>query len=128
LGRRKALVVWGYGLSSVTRPLMAVAFAPWHVLATRFLDRIGKGIRTAPRDALIADSVPAGSRGAAFGLYNTAIGIAALPASLLTGALWQTFGPAVAFGTGAGLAVLAAVALWLLLSGGSVPAPHSQGR
>lgn len=326
LGRRKALVVWGYGLSSATRPLMAVAFAPWHVLATRFLDRIGKGVRTAPRDALIADSVPAGSRGAAFGfhramdhagavvgpllaflllpflgnnyrgvfwlasipallcvlallfgvremapqsrqatlplltlrpyssrfrgylvvlalftlgnssdaflllraretgvsdaavpllwaalhvvkssssftagilsdrvgrrgaivagwlvyaavyagfamatsaaaiwglflvyglyfgltegvekalvadlvpaelrgsafgLYNTAIGIAALPASLLTGALWQAFGPAVAFGAGAGLAVLAAVALWLLLSGGSVPAPHSQGR
>jgi MFS family permease len=70
LGRRKALVAWGYGLSSATRPLMAVALAPWHVLATRFLDRIGKGIRTAPRDALIADSVPAASRGAAFGFHR----------------------------------------------------------
>jgi MFS family permease len=70
LRRRKALVAWGYGLSSLTRPLMAVALLPSHVLGVRFLDRIGKGIRTSPRDALIADSTPAGARGAAFGFHR----------------------------------------------------------
>lgn len=70
LRRRKALVTWGYGLSSLTRPLMAVALLPSHVLGVRFLDRIGKGIRTSPRDALIADSTPAGARGAAFGFHR----------------------------------------------------------
>jgi len=70
LGRRKALVLWGYGMSSLTRPLMAIAFAPSHVLGIRFFDRIGKGIRTSPRDALIADSTPADARGAAFGFHR----------------------------------------------------------
>jgi len=70
LRRRKALVTWGYGLSSLTRPLMALAAAPGHVLGIRFLDRIGKGIRTSPRDALIADSTPPEARGAAFGFHR----------------------------------------------------------
>jgi MFS family permease len=70
LGRRKLLVTCGYSLSSLTRPLMAVAVAPWHVLATRFLDRVGKGIRTAPRDALLADSTPPATRGTAFGFHR----------------------------------------------------------
>ncbi len=70
LGRRKALVVWGYGLSSLTRPLLAMALSPGHVLGIRFLDRIGKGIRTSPRDALIADSTPVAARGSAFGFHR----------------------------------------------------------
>lgn len=70
LRRRKALAIWGYGLSSLTRPLMAMALLPSHVLGIRFLDRIGKGIRTSPRDALIADSTPATARGAAFGFHR----------------------------------------------------------
>lgn len=70
LRRRKALVAWGYGLSSLTRPLMALALSSGHVLGIRFLDRIGKGIRTSPRDALIADSTPPESRGAAFGFHR----------------------------------------------------------
>jgi MFS family permease len=70
LRRRKALVVLGYGLSSLTRPLMAMALVPGHVLGIRFLDRIGKGIRTSPRDALIADSSPGEARGAAFGFHR----------------------------------------------------------
>jgi MFS family permease len=70
LRRRKALVIWGYGLSSLTRPLMAMALLPSHVLGIRFLDRIGKGIRTSPRDALIADSTQANARGAAFGFHR----------------------------------------------------------
>ena len=70
LGRRKALVAWGYTLSTLTRPLMAMALTPGHVLLIRFVDRIGKGVRTSPRDALIADSTPVDVRGAAFGFHR----------------------------------------------------------
>ena len=71
-GRRKPLVAVGYGLAGFVRPLVAVATAPWHVLAIRFSDRVGKGIRTAPRDALLAASVPEQERGRAFGVHRAA--------------------------------------------------------
>lgn len=70
--RRKALVVWGYGLASLVRPFLALAAAPWHVLVIRFTDRIGKGVRSAPRDALLVESVPASRKGTAFGLHRAA--------------------------------------------------------
>jgi MFS family permease len=70
--QRKLLVLVGYGLASVVRPLIAIASAPWHVLMVRFTDRVGKGIRTSPRDALIADSVDPAHRGAAFGYHRAA--------------------------------------------------------
>ena len=63
LGRRKALIVFGYSLSNVTKPLLALTGSWGQVLAIRFGDRLGKGIRGAPRDALIADSVAAEHRG-----------------------------------------------------------------
>ncbi len=69
-GRRKPLVVAGYTLSNLTKPLLAVAGTWPHVLAIRFVDRLGKGVRTAPRDALIADSVVAERRGLAFGFHR----------------------------------------------------------
>lgn len=72
VGRRKVLVVAGYGLASLARPLLALAFAPVHVLAVRFSDRIGKGLRSAPRDALLVDSVPPNRKGMAFGLHRAA--------------------------------------------------------
>jgi MFS family permease len=68
LGRRKAVTVFGYSLGALSKPLFALAPVPALVLAARFADRIGKGIRGAPRDALVADIVPAGGRGAAYGL------------------------------------------------------------
>jgi MFS family permease len=68
LGRRKDLAVIGYSLSALSKPLFAVASAPVLVFIARFSDRIGKGIRGAPRDALVADLVSSGSRGAAYGL------------------------------------------------------------
>lgn len=68
LGRRKFLVVLGYGLSAVTKPVFPLATTIAWVFGARFVDRIGKGIRGAPRDALIADLVPAQLRGAAYGL------------------------------------------------------------
>lgn len=67
-GRRKPFILFGYGLGALTKPLFALAGGPIIVLAARFADRIGKGIRGAPRDALIADVTPLEIRGRAFGL------------------------------------------------------------
>ena len=69
-GRRKPLVVAGYTLSNLTKPLLALASSWTHVLVIRFVDRVGKGIRNAPRDALIAESVPPAHRGLAFGFHR----------------------------------------------------------
>ena len=71
LQRRKALAVAGYGLAAVTKPLFPLAHAVSVVALARFLDRIGKGIRGAPRDALVADVTPPAQRGAAFGLRQS---------------------------------------------------------
>ncbi|MFN6528606.1 MFS transporter [Nostoc sp. ChiSLP03a] len=71
LGHRKGLAVFGYGLSTFVKPLFAVASSPTGVLIARFGDRIGKGIRVAPRDALVADSTNAEVRGAAYGLRQS---------------------------------------------------------
>jgi MFS family permease len=70
LGRRKGLVVAGYGLSTVAKGLLVIANAWPMAFFARFADRLGKGIRTAPRDALIADSVDESRRGAAFGFHR----------------------------------------------------------
>ncbi len=69
-GRRKPLVVAGYTLSNLTKPLLALASSWSHVLVIRFVDRVGKGIRTAPRDALITESVAPAHRGLAFGFHR----------------------------------------------------------
>jgi MFS family permease len=70
LGKRKALVVAGYGLSTLARPAVALAGAAWHVVALKFADRVGKGLRTSPRDALIGDSVDEDHRGLAFSFHR----------------------------------------------------------
>ncbi len=67
---RKRLVLAGYGLSSLARPLVAAATTPLAVLFIRFADRVGKGIRTSPRDALIADTTDPAVRGKAFGFHR----------------------------------------------------------
>ena len=71
LGKRKALTIAGYGLAAATKPLFPLANSIGLVLLARFLDRIGKGIRGAPRDALVADLTPPEQRGAAFGLRQS---------------------------------------------------------
>lgn len=68
LGKRKELAVFGYALGTLTKPLFALASSLGVILTARLLDRIGKGIRGAPRDALVADIAPLHLRGAAFGL------------------------------------------------------------
>lgn len=68
--RKKPMVLVGYGLAAVVRPLVALATAPWHVLAVRLTDRIGKGLRSSPRDVLLAHAVPKEDAGRAFGFHR----------------------------------------------------------
>lgn len=86
-GRRKAPTALGYAIAALGRPLIAVTAAGWQVLAVRLADRVGKGIRTAPRDALLAESVPAEHRGAAFGLHRAADHAGAVAGPLIASAL-----------------------------------------
>lgn len=71
LGRRKGLTVFGYGLGALSKPLFALSASVNAVFAARFMDRIGKGMRGAPRDALVADLTPEHIRGAAYGLRQS---------------------------------------------------------
>jgi MFS family permease len=89
--RRKPLLAWGYGLATVARPVIALATAPWQVLGLRFLDRIGKGIRAAPRDALLAESVVPERRGMAFGFHRAADHAGAVIGPLLATAVLLAF-------------------------------------
>ena len=70
-GKRKGLAVAGYALGALTKPLFALAPGTGLVLAARLIDRVGKGVRGAPRDALVADLAPPAMRGAAFGLRQS---------------------------------------------------------
>ncbi len=71
IGRRKGLMGAGYAISTLSRPLIALASAWQHVLAARFIDRLGKGVRTSPRDAIIAESAEPGFMGRAFGYHRS---------------------------------------------------------
>ncbi len=85
--RLKPMVLLGYGLSSLTRPLMALVTLPWQPIVIRALDRVGKGVRSSPRDALIAHSVDPSMRGRAFGFHrgmdHAGAAVGALAAMLL---------------------------------------------
>jgi len=87
IGKRKGLAVIGYTLGALTKPLFAVASTIGLVLTARLLDRVGKGVRDAPRDALIADIVPAQIRGAAFGLRQALDTVGAFLGPLLAAGL-----------------------------------------
>ena len=107
LRRRKPLLVLGYGLAALSKPLFPLAGSVPLVLGARFMDRIGKGIRGAPRDALVADVTPRESRGAAYGLRQAldtvgavagplaAIGLMLLLAGDIRSVLWAALVPAV---------------------------------
>jgi MFS family permease len=70
IGRLKAITMAGYSIAAIARPLLALTTAPWQILIARFGDRLGKEIRGAPRDRLIADTAPAPIRGRAFGYHR----------------------------------------------------------
>ncbi|MEZ5839694.1 MAG: MFS transporter [Hyphomicrobiales bacterium] len=71
IARRKPLVLLGYGLAAITKPVFPLASSAWMVVGARFVDRFGKGLRGAPRDALIADLTTPGTRGAAYGMRQS---------------------------------------------------------
>lgn len=83
LRRRKALVVLGYALAAFSKPVFPLATSLGWVFTARFVDRVGKGIRGAPRDALVADITPAAQRGAAYGLRQALDSVGALIGPLL---------------------------------------------
>jgi MFS family permease len=83
LGRRKPLLLLGYGLAALTKPLFPLATGIGAILTARFIDRIGKGIREAPRDALIADVTPQSLRGAAYGMRQSLDTVGAVAGPLL---------------------------------------------
>jgi MFS family permease len=87
--RRKPLIAFGYGLASAARPLIAIAQSATQVLAIRLVDRVGKGIRGAPRDALIADSVDPSIRGKAFGIHRASDHAGAVVGPLIAFAVLQ---------------------------------------
>lgn len=107
LGRRKPIVVAGYGLAALSKPLFPLAASVPLVLGARFMDRVGKGIRGAPRDALIADVTPEGARGTAYGLRQAldtagamlgplaAVALMLALANDVRGVLWWAVVPAV---------------------------------
>jgi len=90
LGKRKTLALLGYGLGALSKPLFALAPTSALVLAARFSDRVGKGIRGAPRDAMVGDMVPTGLRGAAYGLRQSLDTVGAFTGPLIAIALMAT--------------------------------------
>lgn len=127
LGRRKALAVAGYGLGALTKPLFALAPSAGLVFGARFLDRVGKGIRGAPRDALVADLTAPEIRGAAYGLRQSLDTVGAFLGPLVaTGLmlLWANDYRRVFW-----VAVLpAALAVGLLIVGVHEPRTHAVGK
>ena len=92
--RLKPLIMLGYGVSTVIRPLVAFAATPWHVLVVRVGDRVGKGVRTSPRDALIANATEPSIRGRAYGFHRAMDHAGAAIGTLLgAGLLWALGGP-----------------------------------
>jgi len=116
LGKRKALAVAGYGLAAASKPLFAIAGSVGAVLGARFVDRIGKGVRGAPRDALVADITPSASRGAAFGLRQSMDTVGAVLGPALAMALMAT--AAASFRTVFWLAAIPAAAAVVVLVAG----------
>ncbi|NPC56271.1 MFS transporter [Caenimonas soli] len=126
-GRRKPLAVLGYGLGALSKPLFALASTSGLVLTARLIDRVGKGIRGAPRDALVADIAPPAMRGAAFGLRQSldtagaflgpalAIGLMLLWANDFRAVFWVALIPA-------------ALSVALLVVGVREPAPAAAAR
>jgi MFS family permease len=92
LRKRKIFVLAGYGLSTISKPFFGVATGWFEAFIVRTADRVGKGVRTAPRDALIADSIPESSSGKAFGIHRTLDQAGAIVGPVVAFALLQIIG------------------------------------
>jgi MFS family permease len=108
---RKKVIVTGWIVYAQVYGGFAFASSQWHAWALFMVYGIYFGLTEGVEKALVADFAPTHLRGSAFGLYHLAVGFGAFPASLLFGLVWQKFGAAMAFGMGAGLAMLASVML-----------------
>ena len=127
LGKRKLLVLIGYGLAALTKPLFPLATGVGTVFIARFLDRIGKGIRGAPRDALIADVTPLELRGTAFGLRQSMDTVGAFLGPMLAILMMAATGGDFRFAFW--IAVIpAALAVLLILYGVHEPAAPGEGE
>jgi MFS family permease len=123
-GRWKTLALVGYGISSASRPLVALATSPVHVLLVRVADRIGKGIRTSPRDTWLAAAVPKEQRGSAFGFHRGMDHVGAIIGPLLALAGLASGLPLrTVFWLGAIPGALAWLALWLAPAGAEATSP-----
>jgi MFS family permease len=114
---RKPLIVAGWMVYALVYLGFARASETWHAWALFLAYGTYFGLTEGTERAMVADLVPASRRGTAYGWYNLGIGLAALPASVLFGVLWQRFGSAVAFQTGAAIALAASVLLWVGVRG-----------
>ncbi|SEP55178.1 MFS transporter [Thalassovita taeanensis] len=124
LGRRKVLVVVGYGLAALTKPIFPLAPTLGWVVGARFIDRVGKGIRGAPRDALLADLAPEELRGASFGLRQSLDTVGAFIGPLLAiGLMWALAGDIRLVFWAA--VIPAVIAVWLLVT--QVREPEREG-
>lgn len=121
IGKRKLLAVLGYGLGALSKPIFPLAATPLAVFAARFADRIGKGVRGAPRDALVADITPPGLRGTAFGLRQALDTVGAFMGPLLAIALMAVLSGDIRAVFAWAIAP-AAVAVFLLVVGVEEPA------
>jgi MFS family permease len=127
LGKRKGLTVFGYGLGALSKPLFAIASTAGTVFSARLIDRIGKGIRGAPRDALVADIAPPDLRGAAYGLRQSLDTVGAFIGPLLAVGLmllWSNDFRSVFWVA----AIPGALAVGLLLFGVREPAKESPSK
>jgi MFS family permease len=111
---RKPAVMAGWVIYALVYLLFAAASRPWHAWALFAGYGLYFGLTEGTEKAMVADIVPAHRRGAAFGWYNLAIGIGALPASVIFGLLWDRSGAGSAFSFGAAMAAAAAIALTLV--------------
>jgi MFS family permease len=123
-GPRRLMVSGGYTLPALARAGIALAAAPWHVLAARLVDRAGKGIRSGPRDAMIADSVAPNERGRAFGLNRSMDHLGAAVGPLIASALVALgVGLRATFAVAAALGLVAPILLFLRLREPAAPPP-----
>jgi MFS family permease len=121
--RRKPLILAGYGLAALSKPLFPLAAGAWEVMGARFADRLGKGIRGAPRDGMIADETPPELRGRAFGLRQSLDTVGAMIAPLAAVGLMAAFAGNIraVFWIAVVPALLCFLLAWLALKEKAVP-------
>lgn len=118
---RRPLIIGGWAIYAAVYVGFALASATWHVWALFLVYGLFFGMTEGTEKALVADLAPPSRRGAAFGWFNAAVGVAALPASVIFGVVWDAYGPAVAFTTGAAIATCSTLLFAVLVPARRAP-------